>query len=72
MNTFVHLGYVIEFLLEGEMFLTKVAEKINTFFVQQYVSENRAFYEILWKNMVQPGRPQITLQYGDAHCMPNN
>ena len=23
--------------------------------------ENRAVYEIMWKNMVQPGRPQMTI-----------
>jgi len=23
--------------------------------------ENRAIYEIMWKNIVQPGRPQITV-----------
>ena len=46
---------------EREMFQTKVLEKIRkhilcsiTFF------ENRVVREIMWKNIVEPGRPQIT------------
>ena len=27
-------------------------ENQNTFYVQKLISENRAFYEIMWKNMV--------------------
>jgi len=34
---------------------TKVVEKIKTHIF------NRAVYEIIWKNVVQPGRPQITI-----------
>jgi hypothetical protein len=30
----------------------------HTFYVQQLFSENRAVYEIMWKNMVQPDTPQ--------------
>jgi len=26
--------------------------------------ESRAVYEVMWKNMVEPDRPQMTLQYG--------
>jgi len=26
-----------------------------------FFSENRAFYEIMWKNIVQPDRPQMTI-----------
>ena len=29
-----------------------------------YFSLNRAVCEIMWKNIVQPGRPQMTVQYG--------
>jgi len=43
------------------MFQTKFSEEVNTFYVRQYFSENRALHEILWKNMVQPDRPQITI-----------
>jgi len=27
-------------------------------------SKNQAIYEIMWENMVQPDRPQMTIQYG--------
>jgi hypothetical protein len=50
------------------MFLAKVVEKnqnahfmFNNFF---FFSENRAVYEIKWKHMVEPERPQMTIQYG--------
>jgi len=29
-----------------------------------FFSENLAVYEITWKNMVEPDRPQMTIQYG--------
>jgi hypothetical protein len=42
--------------------MLKFAEKIrgnqNTHFVINNVFKNRAVYEIIWKNIVQPGRPQ--------------
>jgi len=28
------------------------------------LSENRAVYEIIWQNMVQPDRPLMTVEYG--------
>jgi hypothetical protein len=39
------------------MFQIKVVEKIK---VQELFSENRAIHEIMWKNMVEPERPQMT------------
>ena len=33
----------------------------NIFFVQYFVFENRAFYEIMWKNVVETDRPQMTV-----------
>jgi hypothetical protein len=30
----------------------------------KFLSENRAIYEIMSKNMVEPEAPQITSQYG--------
>ena len=60
MKTCVHLWYVAEFFLEWEMFQTKVVEKIKThFMLNKFFSENRAVYEIMWKNMVERDRPQI-------------
>ena len=29
--------------------------------VQQLFPKNRAVYEVMWKNMVQPDRPQMTI-----------
>jgi hypothetical protein len=44
------------------MFQTKGAEKIKTLFhVQMLLFENHAVYEIMWKNIVEPGRPQMTI-----------
>jgi hypothetical protein len=34
-------------------------ENENTFYV--HFPENLAFYEIMWKNVVEPGRPQMTI-----------
>ena len=47
-------------LLRTEIFKTKVLENQNTH-VQYFFSENCAIYEIMWKNMVQPDRPQMKL-----------
>jgi hypothetical protein len=42
--------------------LEKVVEKIETYiFYSKLFSEDPAFYEIRWKNMVQPDRPQMAL-----------
>jgi hypothetical protein len=50
--------YRAQFFLEEEMFQTKFVEKIKTHFMIHFSPENRAVYEIMWKNMVQPDRPQ--------------
>jgi hypothetical protein len=38
-------------------------ENQNTHFIIQnyFFFENRAFREMIWKNIVEPGRPQITI-----------
>jgi hypothetical protein len=42
----------------------KVVEKIKTHILDSILSpESRAVYERMWKNTVQPDRPQMTLQY---------
>jgi hypothetical protein len=44
------------------MFQTKVVEKIKTrFMFNNFLPENRAVYEIMWNNTVQPDRPQMTI-----------
>jgi hypothetical protein len=45
------------------MFQTKSVDKIKTHFMLIFFFENHAVYEIMWKNMVQPDRPWITVQY---------
>jgi len=42
------------------MFQTKFVEKIkkNTL-LSVFFSENSSNYEIVWKNIVEPGRPQM-------------
>jgi hypothetical protein len=50
------------FFLEWEIFQAKIVENQNTHFMfSDFFSENRAVYEIMWKNMVEPDRPQITI-----------
>jgi hypothetical protein len=69
MKTFTHLWqYLAKYFLEWEVFQTKVVEKIKThvlcwitFF---FFFENRAFYELMSENMVEPERPRMTSQYG--------
>jgi hypothetical protein len=51
------------------MFHTKVVEKIKTHFVfKNFFFENRAVYEIMWKNIVERGRPQMTIWHMRIVC----
>jgi len=45
------------------MFQTKVVEKIKTHVLCSvtFFFENRAVYEIIWKNIVEPGVPQMKI-----------
>jgi hypothetical protein len=45
------------------MFQTTFVEKIETHSLGSITSflDDRAFYEIMWKNTVQPGRPQTKI-----------
>jgi hypothetical protein len=44
------------------MFQTKVVEKIKTHILSSITfSENRAVYEIMWENVAEPDRPQMTV-----------
>jgi hypothetical protein len=44
------------------MIQTKVVEKIKTLsMASNFFPENRAVYEIMWKSMVEPDRPQMTI-----------
>ena len=55
------------FFLELEIFQRKVVEKNKTpysYSIPFSFSENRAVYETMWTNMIQPDRTQTEIQYG--------
>jgi hypothetical protein len=66
MKTYVRLLYLAEFFVEWEIFRTKFVEKNRGTFNFQYplFFENHAVCEIMWKNVVELGRPQMAVQYG--------
>ena len=37
-------------------------ETQDTFYVQKYFPENRTVYEIIWRNMTEPERPQMAIR----------
>jgi len=43
------------------MFQTEVVEKIKTSISCSTTCFRKSFYEIRWKNFVQPDRPQMTI-----------
>ena len=46
------------------MFQANLVEKIKTHIscsITFFFFENRAVYEIMWKNIVEPGKPQVTI-----------
>ena len=64
MKTHVHFGsYRAPFFLEREIFRTKVIEKVKTHLMHNnfFFVKNRAVYEIMWTNMVEPDISQITI-----------
>jgi hypothetical protein len=65
MKTFVHLWqYLLEFFVEWDIFQTKFVEKVNAHILCSVFPpppESRAVYELMWKNVVQPDRPQMTI-----------
>ena len=78
MNTDVHFWSYRAHFLEREMFQTKVAEKIkphlvfsNIYIYIFFFHENLTIDAIMWKNIVQRGRPLVTIM-ALAHCMLEN
>jgi hypothetical protein len=49
------------------MFQIKFVERIETHFKFNIIFENRAFCEIMYKNMIEPDGPQMHIQ--NAHFM---
>jgi hypothetical protein len=62
MKTNVHFSsYLAHLFLEREMFHIKVVDKIKVRILCSVAFfENRAVYEIMWKNTVERGMPQMT------------
>jgi hypothetical protein len=53
------------------MFQTKVVEEIKTQILCSVTFENHAVYEIMWENIIERGRPQITIwRMGIAYWIP--
>ena len=53
------------------MFQTNVVEKTKTRILYSIIifpPENLAAYDVMWKNMVEPERPQMIIQYGKERC----
>ena len=46
-------------------------EKIKTLILCSSFAQNRAVCEVMWGNMVEPGRPQMAIRHNmaHAHCM---
>ena len=66
MKTYMHfLTYLSQFFPECEMFQIKVVEKIKTCILCSvtffFFFANRGIYEIMWKNIVESDRPQMTI-----------
>ena len=64
MKTYVHLWqHLAEFFSEREMFQAKFVKELKTRFMFNniFLSENRAFNEIMWKNVIEPDRPKMTI-----------
>ena len=69
MKTNIHfLSYLAQLFLEWKIFQTKPVENLETHTVclmNFFSPGNHGVYEINWENIVERGRPQITLR-----CMP--
>ena len=65
MKTYIHFSsYLAQFFLEQNenCFRQRLYRKSeHSLYVQQLLFENRAVYEIMWKNNLEPDRPQMTV-----------
>jgi hypothetical protein len=54
--------FMAQFSLEGKMFRTKFVQKIkpHIFSTINFSFENGTIFKVMWKNIVEPGRPQMT------------
>jgi hypothetical protein len=70
MKTNIHLQlYLAQFFLEWGMFQKKICrETQNSHFISNIFFLNRAVYEIMWKNIVQLDKTQMTIWYMLTEC----
>jgi hypothetical protein len=70
MKTNIHSwSYVAHTFLEGKMFQTIFVQKIKTHILWSVTfSEDRAVYEIMWKNSAHWGMPQMTKWHIHIAC----
>jgi hypothetical protein len=68
MKTCEHLRqYLAEFFLELEMFQTKLLKEIKTHFMfNASFSTNRAVYEVMGENIVEPETLLMTIERGSC------
>jgi hypothetical protein len=60
-KTYVYL-YLATFFFEWEMFQAKLWRKFKEYILYTITYfHNLVFYEIMWKNMVEPEMPQLTI-----------
>jgi len=69
-STYVHLWYYLaEFFLEWAISQKEVVEKTEIYFMfSNFVLCNHVLYEMMWKNIVQPGRLQMTIRRMRTAC----
>ena len=73
MRTNMHYwSYLALFFLEWEIFRTQIIEKIKTHFMLNNFSlffrKKRAVHEIMWKNILEPDRPKMTVWRMSIAC----
>jgi len=59
-------SYLTEFFLRRERFQKNFVEKIKTNIMPNFY--NRGLHEIVWKNIVEPNRPQVTISRMRITC----
>ena len=64
------LSYLAHYSQNGEFFSGKFVETIKTHILCSvtFSHENRAVYEIMWKNIVHPDRPQMKIWRTNIAC----
>ena len=68
--------YLTEFFLEWGVFRTNVVEKIKIQILKHFLCwltfffslETSDVYELMWKDIVEPGRPQLTILHMRIAC----